>query len=415
MHALVAHHYWDRPGGRQLVCASVAKAFDAMGYKVVLSSVPRFEFRDKYVEWFGIDLSKYVVDEVFDVRLKAFGIYLRLLLWLSIKKAFDKYEVDVAFTDECTYKPIEKIIKKKRVRFIEYIHFPMELSVNPKYRGSGLYYDEDPYVLERYNKFPMNIYWWGYVKLLPLFLRRNPFEVASLVLANSRWTAELCRQIYGEKPEVLNPPIAPSINIIERPAGFDKRINAIVMLGRFSEEKRYHWVVNKLMPLLKREVKDVKLYIFGGAKTRTSLAYLGRIEHLARSSNFKVSRSINEDADVYLIPDAPRDVINKIMDKAKAFLHATVNEHWGIAVAEAMARGLPAIVHKSGGLWSDLVESGAYGLGYNNLNEAVEALIKLLSDERTWNCYSYKSLKKARSLTIEEFLTKLSMLMKSKV
>ncbi|MGC9107299.1 MAG: glycosyltransferase [Infirmifilum sp.] len=58
-----------------------------------------------------------------------------------------------------------------------------------------------------------------------------------------------------------------------------------------------------------------------------------------------------------------RTHINEAMDRARAFLHATINEHWGIAVAEAMARGLTPVVHKSGGAWTDLVKLGKYGMG----------------------------------------------------
>lgn len=287
MYAVVAHHYWDRPGGGELVCASIAKAFETVGYKPVLSSVSRFELRDKYVEWFGIDLSGYDVVTAVNVRLRAFGIYLRLLVWLSIKKAVKRYSASVVFTDGYTYKPIEKFVKENNIKLIEYVHFPIEISIDPRYRGLGLYYEEDPYLLERYSEFPMNIYWLGYIKLLPKFLRRNPFEVASLVLANSKWTAELAKQVYGEMPRVLNPPIASNINITEKPKNFDERSNVIVMVGRFSEEKRYHWVVNEVMPLLRKEVNDVKLYIFGGVGTRTSFAYLNKVEKMARDRGSK--------------------------------------------------------------------------------------------------------------------------------
>uniref|UniRef100_A0A7C4JIE0 Glycosyltransferase n=1 Tax=Ignisphaera aggregans TaxID=334771 RepID=A0A7C4JIE0_9CREN len=412
MYAIVAHHFWDRPGGGQLVCASVAKAFEATGYKPVLSSVPRFELLDKYVEWFGINLSSYNVVSAINVKLRAFGIYLRLLVWLSIEKALDRYAPSIVFTDECTYKPVEKFIKEKGVRFIEYIHFPIELSIDPKYKSSGLYYGEDPYILERYSKFPMNIYWWGYSKLLPMFLRRNPFEIASLVLTNSRWTADLCRQIYGDTPKVLNPPIAPNVEVLKKPREFDERVNAVVMLGRFSEEKRYHWVIEEVLPMLKKEVNDVKLYIFGGAKTRTSISYIERVEELARRRGFRVSRRMDNSADLYLVPDAPRNTINNVMDRAKVFLHATINEHWGIAVAEAMARGLPVVVHRSGGTWSDLVAEGVYGYGYTDAQEAIETVSRILTDKNIWSSFSAKSIAKAKNLTLDKFIEQFRYLVK---
>jgi len=108
----------------------------------------------------------------------------------------------------------------------------------------------------------------------------------------------------------------------------------------------------------------------------------------------------------------PKDLINGIMDKAKVFLHATINEHWGIAVAEAMARGLPVTVHRSGGTWSDLAGEGIYGLSYTTSEEAVEMISKVLSDSSTWRYYSTKSIERARDLTFDKFVEKASQLIK---
>jgi len=85
------------------------------------------------------------------------------------------------------------------------------------------------------------------------------------------------------------------------------------------------------------------------------------------------------------------------------FLHATINEHWGVVVAEAMARGLPVVVHRSGGAWSDLAMGGEVGLGYEGVDEAVEALAKLLTDEKAWGHYSGKSLGRVGELTFDKF------------
>ncbi|WP_148224717.1 glycosyltransferase family 4 protein [Vulcanisaeta moutnovskia] len=45
------------------------------------------------------------------------------------------------------------------------------------------------------------------------------------------------------------------------------------MIGRFSFEKRNHWVVTELMPRLIKEVPDVKLDIIGGTGTIPSESY----------------------------------------------------------------------------------------------------------------------------------------------
>jgi glycosyltransferase involved in cell wall biosynthesis len=176
------------------------------------------------------------------------------------------------------------------------------------------------------------------------------------------------------------------------------------MVGRFSEEKRYHWVIGEVLPRLREEVPSAKLYIFGATGTRTSRAYYGRLLSLASRAGFKVSGDLGAEADVYLVENAPRDTINEVLDRARAFLHATVNEHWGVAVAEVMARGVPVVVHRSGGTWSDLVGEGSYGLGYTSAEEAAEALAKLLTDPGLWSAMSRRSSERAADMMFTNFI-----------
>jgi len=408
LYALIVHHYWNRAGGGELVCASFAKVFEFTGLKPVLGSMTKIDV-SKYPEWFGIDLSRY--DKVdLGIKLRAFGLYLRLMGSFIIHRAFRKYHPEVVFTDVPTYKHAVNTIKKHSSKLIEYIHFPYEAWFSRKLTQFNLM--EDPYIVERYGKFPMNIYFRVFVKLLPFTLRENPFEVADIVFANSVWTANLVRRIHGESPIVLNPPIPPSIGVVESSKPFDLRSCAVVMVGRFSEEKRYHWVLQEVFPRLKKACGDAKLYIFGATGTRTAKAYYARLFELAKSVGFKASAALGVDADVYLVENAPRSVINDAMDRARVFLHATVNEHWGIAVAEAMARGLPVVVHKSGGTWSDLASEGLYGLGYTDSEEAAEVIAKLMTNSSTWNLYAQKSIEKAKELTFGKFVEKASTLIK---
>jgi len=141
--------------------------------------------------------------------------------------------------------------------------------------------------------------------------------------------------------------------------------------------------------------------IFGGAATPTLQAYYRRVWRLAEEAGLKVADSLDAKADVYLVANAPRRVINEAMDRARVFLHATINEHWGIAVAEAMARGLPVVVHKSGGAWTDLAEEGRYGLGYETAEEAVA---NLLTDGRARSLLSQRLLARISGFTFKEYL-----------
>ncbi|MEO3993878.1 MAG: glycosyltransferase family 4 protein [Desulfurococcaceae archaeon TW002] len=400
-YAAILHYYWNRAGGAELVCASVARAFEAAGLDPLLTS-PVSIHVEKYPEWFGIDLSKYAKYST-KIELRAFSLYLRLLVGYVGKKVIRKYEPELIFTDVPFYKPLIKEVVKRRIKLIEYIHFPLEVSY---------LINEDPYIMdimERYGRFPLNIYWRLFKWLSKHYVRKNPFDVASAVLTNSSWTANIIKDVYGGVPEVLNPPLSPSVEIIDRSSvtSFEHRENSVVMVGRFSEEKRYHWVITRLMPALRRELGGIKLFVFGSAGTRTSTNYLRKLVKLAESLGFKTSMFLGSNADIYLVPDVPKREITKTMDTSKVFLHATINEQWGVAVAEAMARGLPIIVHKSGGTWNDLARHEESGLGYENVDEAVKNLADVMTNEKVWRHYSSKSLERVRELTLNKFIAQL--------
>lgn len=68
---------------------------------------------------------------------------------------------------------------------------------------------------------------------------------------------------------------------------------------------------------------------------------------------------------------------------AKCFIHASLQEQWGLVVNEAMAAGLPVLVSKSCGCFADLVVEGINGFGFDPTNETelVDLMLRVSSDE----------------------------------
>ncbi|WP_243676408.1 glycosyltransferase family 4 protein [Vulcanisaeta distributa] len=395
--------------------ASIAHAMARAGYQPVLTSLSDFEPR-KYLEWFGIDISSYPPYISMGIRLRSFGLYMRLLVWYPVKIALRRYNPGIIFIDSPTYKPLINDLRRRNIKLIEYIHFPLDLSFRRKYAGLGYYYTEDQYMAERYTRFPLNIYAWLYSRLFDKFARENPFQVSTAVLTNSHWTASIIRMAFNEDPIVLNPPLPPNSPITSNNKPFDERRPYVVMVGRYAEEKRYHWVLENIAPKLIKEIPQAKVIIMGSTGTRTSESYYDYLMNISFRRDLRVGMDASHisNADVILMKNVPRPEMIKLLDESRVFFHATVNEHWGgIAVAEAMARGgLPVVVHKSGGAWSDLALNGEVGLSYENADEAVNALVKLLTDSRAWSNYSIKSLDRVRDITFDKFVDRLAELVR---
>jgi glycosyltransferase involved in cell wall biosynthesis len=95
----------------------------------------------------------------------------------------------------------------------------------------------------------------------------------------------------------------------------------------------------------------------------------------------------------------------KLMAESSTILSMNRKEHFGLAIAEAMKYGCVPVVPKSGGQWSDIVEFGKYGLGYQGQDELVEMLKKSFSYTRTER---FKVAESVKRFSVEEFSRKIA-------
>ena len=72
-----------------------------------------------------------------------------------------------------------------------------------------------------------------------------------------------------------------------------------------------------------------------------------------------------------------------------------VPEHMGITVVEAMASGIPTIVPKAGGPWTDASVQGKYAIGVDSTEEAIREVHRLLEDKEYWNQWSQRAIQGA--------------------
>jgi alpha-1,2-mannosyltransferase len=403
MKALVAHHDLGSPGGAELVAAATAKSLLQEGAEVELSSVYKFNMND-FKNWFQIDLHNAAGSYLFPFRIDSFAIFTRLLFHRLMKKKLESgTSLGVAWVDMPTYGGLGAEIKAKVGKFIEYIHFPLDIMLNEDMMKEGLLFGETNYVDERYGNPIMRSYYRTYLKYFRKYCRKNPFDYTEHVFANSSWTASICAKLYGHRPKVLNPPISADVRVNTGPTKFEERGDRFVLLGRFTDEKRYHWVIDEVLPLVKNEMPEAEVTIVGSATTKRSTDYIALLRELAERKGFKVVEKAGSKADIRLLTNASRDKIAGIMGGSKVFMHATRNEHWGISVAEAMAEGLPVVIHKSGGAWSDLSKEGEIGEGYDDAHSASKAIVGMFSDKDRWERQSEKSIKRAENLSVSNF------------
>ncbi len=77
-----------------------------------------------------------------------------------------------------------------------------------------------------------------------------------------------------------------------------------------------------------------------------------------------------------------QDELLPYLTHARCFVHASLQEQWGLVVNEAMAAGLPVLVSNRCGCFEDLVIEGSTGFGFDptNVDQLTELMVKLSTE-----------------------------------
>jgi len=397
MKVIVGHHLWSRVGGGELVNAYTVKSLLDAGHEVVAVSAFGFD-EEKYREWFNLDLGKVKKYVLLPKMLPLFGIYQRLGFYIPLRKAIKKEKPDVVFVDNELYKPVLKLKKKLDFKLLEYIHFPFHAIKILRFEPSENKEIYEQYIADikeyhkKYERGLWKLYFNVFLKFYGRVARDNPFDVADIVMVNSRYIGRLVKMLWDGEPLVLHPPVKIGDFKSYGKKPFEERDDAVIMIGRIAPEKR---IENTIDAIALSETKPV-LRIVGGL-IPTSIPYKESLEKRAREKGVKVKFHIN----------ASRDKLVKLATSSKIFVHATIGEHFGIAVVEGMAAGCPVIVHRRGGPYEDIIDHNNYGLSYDSVEEIAEHIDRLMTEPKLWRIYHEKSLSRAPHFSEKVFVTKL--------
>lgn len=143
----------------------------------------------------------------------------------------------------------------------------------------------------------------------------------------------------------------------------NKNIFIIGVISRLSEEKGIQYLLRSIPKILKQE-KNIAVYIAGEGKYKPKLEAL--INKLKISNYVRMIGHINN--------------INAFLEKIDLFVQPSRSESLGIAIMEAMAKGVAVIATRVGGI-PEIIENGKTGLLVNkkdpeDLAEKIIYLIK---------------------------------------
>lgn len=364
MRAAVVHGTMNACGGGELLALAVIESLQELGFEVDLVVMEPTEWGRVW----GILGRRVKPDRelpLFPFRVKAFGIYARMLSYLRIARKRERYDLIVNTHGDLTPMAAD----------IVYMHFPTFAVIHES--------PEDA-------KYVRSPFWRVYFEPFRLAQRRllkRLREARPVLLTNSTFSRMAIRRHVGMDALVVYPPV--DLEAFSRHAGGRGRDPVVYTTGRYTPEKNYELIleVARLLP-------DVEFHVSGSLSSKAARPYLERLERLrerlgARNVHFHV--------------DVPRGELARMYGRGMVYMHTMIKEHFGLAVVEGMAAGLVPVVHRSGGPWLDIIERGRYGLAYETPEEAAEAIERAI---RHYKHYSRLAMHRAQQFTWNTFKQK---------
>lgn len=363
----IIHHSLNPCGGGELVALATMELLKELGYYTVLITTEPTDWK-RVEKLTGHRIRPDEEKTTIPFKLGKFGVYQRLLS--TIGYMLYKGKCDLSINTHGDILPIPTDII--------YIHFPTFLFLT------------DEYMFEKYSSSLFwKTYYIPYMSMEKFLVQRALSRLRSTaVLTNSSYSAKAIRKYIGVEPLVVYPPVDIDKFLLGALCG--SREDIIVSCGRYSMEKRYHFILD-----IAKHLPEYRFYIIGSISSPSSRDYYNRVRAMKEKHGLD---------NVELLVDYPRTKQIMLYSHAKAYMHAMIGEHFGISIVEAMASGLVPVVHKSGGAWMDIVDYGRYGYGYSSLDEAVEAVEKAVKNY--WSLRE-KMVNRAKQFTKEVFMEKM--------
>jgi len=227
-----------------------------------------------------------------------------------------------------------------------------------------------------------------YSKMIRKYALRVARQGTPLVaLTNSTWTRRLIERVYGIRADILYPAV--DVEFFAS-CKSNRRENLVVTVARFEPAKNLESILD-----VASRVNDYRFVIVGSMQGLAARRYFERLKEAIEAKGLS--------GRVELRPNLERNKLRELLCRARFYLHPKYREHFGIAVAEAMAAGAVPIVYRDGGAWSDIVRPLDESLGYMGAEEAAEIILRVGSDPARWARLSRRAVLVASRFSFRNF------------
>lgn len=181
-----------------------------------------------------------------------------------------------------------------------------------------------------------------------------------LFTANSTWTLEHIYKAWGRVNAIVAQPAVPVMDIEPCDVPPSRRDYDIVVWDRFDSSK----LMGADVVLPRLAGRGYRIVILGSAdKSLMPFLLTSGAERVVTNATWRE--------------------IHRVICSSRVLMSFKVDEHFGLATAEAVAIGIIPLVHMSGGKWTDTCANGKYCFGFTNMIDAYETAVKLVDDARS--------------------------------
>jgi glycosyltransferase involved in cell wall biosynthesis len=185
---------------------------------------------------------------------------------------------------------------------------------------------------------------------------------ANRTLVNSDWTGLWVKSVYGIDSTTVHPP-APGIF---PQTAWEKREDGFVMIGRLAPAKRFDRCL-KVLSVVRTRFPQVRMRVVGTSSNEAP-DYRAFLRALVRANSSWVT----------LHEDLSRGELAELAARQRYGIHAQIDEHFGMAVAEMVRAGCIPFVHNSGGP-PEIVGNDSR-LIYESEEDAAQKIMQVLGD-----------------------------------
>jgi glycosyltransferase involved in cell wall biosynthesis len=350
MRIAVIHHSLNPAGGAERLCMAAIEALKTRGHQVTLVTVERTNWaflQSKFGQTTMPDKEIYATSQLLSQRLKSIPVASTYFLAYTMQLLLNRSKIK----QDLTLNTFGDVINS--VADITYIHFPLR---------AALEFSQVP-------AFTHSSTWRGLAPLYNLIASTcDKIAPSRLLITNSKFMQGIVRATLNRDTVVIYPPVDISA-FSSKSFNTQKRDNLVAVVASYTPKRHL-----EQLPLIAQQTKAARFIVIG----KTDEYSIPTIQKLEGNMH-----ALHVEDKITLLKNVPFTELKGILANAKVYLHIMPFDHFGISVVEAMASGCVPVVHRSGGPWTDILDTrqGAYGFSYATPAEAANYIDMLVTDE----------------------------------